>query len=350
MKELGKIQHGFFEDTILQNCGYKRKEVSCGPGFGVDVAVIDLPNGLAMATASDPLSLIPSLGLEESAWLSVYLMANDIATTGHSAMYAQFVLNLPAYFSAADFKTYWNYIHLFCKEMKIAITGGHTGFIEGQNSTIAGGGTLTTIAPKKDLLISKNAKSGNVLLVTKQCAISSSAILAMSFPETVKNKLGKEIYDQGCGLFYKTSSVNDALVAVGPGINNSGITAMHDVTEGGVLGAIYELAIASGNGASIYSDCLPMGEAQKQICNLFSIDPRYCIGAGSMIIAVKKGFETNVINRLKQENIDCAIVGELTEKERGVKLTEDNKESELLYSGKDPYWNAFFKAYQEGWK
>src|SRR3546814_13979462 len=90
MKELGKIQHGFFEDTILKNCGYNRKEVSCGPGFGVDVAVIDLPNGLAMATASDPLSLIPSLGLEESAWLSVYLMANDIATTGHSAMYAQF--------------------------------------------------------------------------------------------------------------------------------------------------------------------------------------------------------------------------------------------------------------------
>jgi len=350
MKELGKIQHGFFEDTILQNCGYKRKEVSCGPGFGVDVAVIDLPNGLAMATASDPLSLIPSLGLEESAWLSVYLMANDIATTGHSAMYAQFVLNLPAHFSATDFNTYWNYIHLFCKEMQIAITGGHTGFIEGQNSTIAGGGTLTTIAPKKDILVSKNAESDNVLLVTKQCAISSSAILAMSFPDTVKNKLGKEIYDQGCGLFYKTSSVNDALVAVGSEIDNSGITAMHDVTEGGVLGAIYELAIASGNGARIYNDCLPMGEAQKQICNLFSIDPRYCVGAGSMIMAVKRGFEKDVINRLKQQDIDCTIVGELIGKERGIKLIEDNKESDLLYSGKDPYWNAFFKAYQEGWK
>src|SRR3546814_10890616 len=138
----------------------------------------------------------------------------------------------------------------------------------------------------------------------------------MSFPETIKNKLGKEIYDDGCGLFYKTSSVNDALVAVGSDINNSGITAMHDVTEGGVLGAIYELAIASQNGACIYNDCLPMGEAQKQICDLFSIDPRYCIGAGSMIIAVKKGFEKNVINRLKQQSIDCAIVGELTEKER----------------------------------
>src|SRR5690606_30673729 len=144
----------FFEDTILRNCGYRRPEVSTGPSFGVDVAVIDLPNGLAMALASDPLSLIPSLGLEESAWLSVYLMANDIATTGNLPMYAQFVLNLPGEFSKADFKTYWNHIHTICNKLGVAITGGHTGFIEGQNSTIAGGGTLINIALKEQILVS----------------------------------------------------------------------------------------------------------------------------------------------------------------------------------------------------
>src|SRR5690606_22541346 len=248
MKELGKIHQEFFEESIRQHCGYTRTEVSTGPGFGVDVAVIDLPGGLAMAMASDPLSLIPSLGLEESAWLSVYLMANDIATTGHLPMYGQFVLNLPADFSMVDFKTYWNYIAVFCKDLKIAITGGHTGFVEGQNSTIAGGGTLTTVAAKDKRLVSTHAKATNVILVTKQCAISSSAILAMSFPETVKNKLGKETFDQGCELFFKTSSVNDALVAVGSNINNYGISAMHVVTEGGVTCAIYELAIAPYNG------------------------------------------------------------------------------------------------------
>ena len=68
-KELGKIQKDFFEDAILSSCGYPRPEVSCGPAFGVDVAVVDLKNNLAMVSASDPLSLIPSLGLEESAWL-----------------------------------------------------------------------------------------------------------------------------------------------------------------------------------------------------------------------------------------------------------------------------------------
>src|SRR5690606_25741622 len=189
-KELGKIQKDFFEDTILSSCGSSRSEVLSGPAFGVDIAVVSLPNDLAMIMASDPLSLIPSLGLEESAWLSVYLMANDIATTGNLPMYAQFVLNLPGEFSKADFKTYWNHIHTICNKLGVAITGGHTGFVEGQNSTIAGGGTLISIALKEQILVSKYAKASNVILVTKQCAISSTSILAMSFPETVKNKLG----------------------------------------------------------------------------------------------------------------------------------------------------------------
>lgn len=349
-KELGKIQKGFFEETILQRCGFVRPEVVNGPAFGVDVAVVDLPNNLAMAIASDPLSLIPSLGLEESAWLSVYLMANDIATTGNLPMYAQFVLNLPAGFSSADFKTYWNYIDHFCKDLGVAITGGHTGFIEGQNSTIAGGGTLITIGEKKDILTSQNAKPGNSILVTKQCAISSSAILAKSFPETVKNNLGKEIHDRGCELFYRTSAVNDALTAVGNDERHTDVIAMHDVTEGGVLGAIYELAVASGCGAHVYNDLLPVNHVQAEICKLFSIDPRYVIGAGSMIIAVEKGSEKQVIERLAQAQIECTVVGELLEADQGIRLQEEDETNEMPYFETDPYWASFFEAMKKGWK
>lgn len=347
-KELGKINANDFENIIFNNCGYNRSEVSVGPQFGVDVSVIDLPNGLAIAATSDPLSLIPSLGLQESAWLSVQLMANDMATTGFAPMYAQFVLNLPETFSTLEFNQYWQHIHSFAKEIGVAITGGHTGFIEGQNSTIAGGGTFFTIAPKNEILVSKKATVGNSILVTKQCAMSCTAILSMCFPETIKNKLGKEVYDEACSFFYKTTSLKDALTATAN--NRNEITAMHDVTEGGVLGAIYEMATASGNGAIIYNDKLPVGNIQKEVCNLFSIDPRRSIGAGSMIIACKKGSEENVIERLKKENIDCTVVGKMVSKEDGIKITDGDKIEELTYLKEDPYWAAFFNAYKLGWK
>lgn len=350
MKEqTGKIAHSFFKQFVQDKCGTKRQEVRVGPQFGVDVSVIDLPNGQAMAMASDPLSLIPTLGLIESAYLSVQLVANDIATTGFPPMYGQFVLNLPAQFSQKDFQTYWNYIHQFCSESGIAITGGHTGFIEGQNSTIAGGGTLITITEQNQLLTSKLAEPGDTILVTKSCAISSAAILAKSFPEKVKNKVGIEHSHNACESFYNISVLKDALTAT-DGEKQKEVTAMHDVTEGGVLGAIYEMAIASDNGAIIYNDKLPIGETQSRVCEVFSLDPRYCIGAGSMVIACKKNAVPKIITKLEKNNIPCTEVGEITEKSKGIKLNEEGRKSELIYHEKDPYWEAFFKALKSGWK
>ena len=348
--KLGKIEHHLFEQIIFNKCGHPRNEVIEGAQFGVDVSIVDLKGGMAMTLTSDPLSLIPSLGLQESAWLSVHLMANDMATTGFAPMYGQFVLNLPSTFSKNDFKAYWEYIHQYCSEIKVAITGGHTGFIEGQNSTIAGGGTFVTVAPKNKILLSKFAKSGNAILVTKSCAISSAAILAMSFPETIKNKAGNEIYQLACDSFYQTSSLPDALIAVGHNNEHSEITAMHDVTEGGVLGAIYELAMASGNGAFIYQDKLPIEEVQAKVCAIFDLDPRYCIGAGSMIITCEKEASESVIARLAKNNIKCTVVGEICDREKGIKIVENGKKSDFIYSNEDPYWSAFLTALKKDWK
>ncbi|MDX1652076.1 MAG: AIR synthase family protein [Brumimicrobium sp.] len=349
-KKLGKIDHNLFENFIKYKCGAQQTDVLVKPGFGVDVSVVDLPGDYAMAITSDPLSLLPTLGLRESAWLSVHLMTNDMATTGFSPMYGQFVLNLPAKFSREDFKIYWNYIHEFCEEIGIAITGGHTGFIEGQNSTIAGGGTLITVAPKESILTVKNASAEDSILVTKTCGLSTAAILAMSFPETVKAKIGKEKHQEACDSFYQTSSLRDALVAVGNGSERLDITSIHDVTEGGVLGAIYELAVASENGAMVFNDKLPVNNLQKEICEIFSLDPRYCIGAGSMIITCRNGSARRVIDRLAKENIPCVEVGQLSEKEKGIKLRGDKGVEDLIYCEEDPYWEAFFKAFKAGFK
>lgn len=348
-KKTGKITASDFNQFLLNKCGKTRPEVYVGPQFGVDVSIVNLPNGQAMATASDPLSLIPSLGLKASAWLSVQLVANDIATTGFAPMYGQFVLNLPAHFPEQDFQTYWNNIHQFCTDLGVAITGGHTGFVEGQHSTIAGGGTFTTIAAQEQLLTSSLAQAGDVILVTKSAALSSSAILAMHFPETVKQNAGIENYQAACASFYDISVLPEAIIAKSLE-NGKAITAMHDVTEGGILGAIYEMAIASGNGAIIENEKLPVDEAQSKVCEVFSLDPRYCIGAGSMIITCKQEAVPQLIAQLKTKAIPCVEVGRMTEKAQGITLIEKDETTDVIYHDKDPYWAAFFKALQLEWK
>lgn len=348
-KQLGKISIPLFDRTVAAMGGRQRPEVRTGPRFGVDVSVVDLPGGMAMAMTSDPLSLIPSLGLEASAWLSVHLMANDMATTGHGPMYGQFVLNLPDTLNEGDFKQYWAYIHQFCADIGVAITGGHTGFVAHQHSTISGGGTLVTVAPRDSLLTAASARMGDTILVTKQCALSSAAILAMSFPQTVKNKAGAEIQEAACRSFYHTSVLQDALVAVGDRNDHGQVSAMHDVTEGGVLGAIYELAVASGHGALIHNDKLPLHPVQRQVCSIFGLDARYCVGAGAMVIACRPAATQPIIDRLKAAGIPCAEVGRLTDATKGINLEEAGQVRNIPYYDEDPYWAAFFNAYQNGW-
>lgn len=205
--DTGKIQNNFFKSRVFPYCGAQRGEVVVGPEYGVDVSIVNLNNGLVMAMTSDPLSLIPTLGLRESAWLSVQLMANDMATTGFAPMYAQFVLNLPMSLTAEDFDQYWKYIHEYCNRLGVAITGGHTGRFDGLNSTVSGGGTMITVAPGEDIITSKGASAGDVLIMTKECALISTAILALSFPDTVKDSCGYAFHHQACNLFYETSAV-----------------------------------------------------------------------------------------------------------------------------------------------
>ena len=345
----GKLTGESFRQLVRPKTGLHRKEVLHGPQFGVDTAIIDLGNNLGLAVSSDPLSLIPSIGMKASAWLSVHLMANDMATTGFAPMYAQMVLNLPPSLSTAAFEEYWSYIHRFCEEIGVAITGGHTGQIAGQNSTISGGGTMFLTAPLGRIISSQSASPGDVLVVTKEAAMTSTAILAMSFPKTVINKTGKETYDTACNNFYQTSSLPEALLATEALAPNLELKAMHDVTEGGLLGAMLEMAQASGCSVKVDNEALPIGEAQKRITGLFGIDPRFCVGAGSMVMAVKKGKEDALLQHLANRKIKATVVGEFTPKEAGNVLVENGEEKPLSFDGRDPYWEAFFKAYKDQW-
>jgi hydrogenase maturation factor len=126
--------------------------------------------------------------------------------------------------------------------------------------------------------------------------------------------------------------------------HNIELKAMHDVTEGGVVGAIIELAQASNCGFLIYDNKLPVGKTQKQIAELFNIDHRFSLGAGSMIIVVKNGTENKLVSKLKKRHIPAAVVGEITPESLGFKIQLNDKKEEVNFNGKDPYWDAFFNA------
>lgn len=344
----GKISAEVFKSDLLNRLGAKRKDILQGPSFGVDTSIIDLGHDQVLAVSSDPLSLIPSLGMKVSAWLSVHLLVNDMCTTGFAPEHAQFVLNLPTSLSRDQFNEYWGEIDQLCNELNIAITGGHTGQVPGQESTISGGGTMFLKAPKGKVITSNNCRAGDVIIATKSAALSSTSLLSRAFPNTITKKLGKETQSKGAENFWKLSVLEDSQIAVDTLVPNDELHAMHDVTEGGILGAIDEMAQASNVGFDINADAIRIAEETKEIANLFEIDPLFSVGAGCLLLSISPESVDSILSSFETKGVPATAIG--TFRKDHVKNVTRNGISELFsFDGKDPYWSAFFSAIEKGW-
>lgn len=345
-----KINNKLINDTLLNQLGYRNENVLKGPSFGVDSSLIKISDELEMVCASDPLSYLPQLGPELSAYLSVHLIANDIVTSGVAPQYFQMVLNLPENMTEKVFQEYWRAIHYECEKNNIAITGGHTGWVMGQNSTVSGGGTMFAIAPKGSLLTSDQAEAADVIVMTKHAAIASTAILGLYFPETSRKLFKREEPYDYLQLFHQISVMREGLLAVDFNKRNPGsVKAMHDITEGGVLNAVAEFSIAAGISCELDLRKVPVLEEQWKLCDHFGLSPFEIIGAGSMLMSVNPNKVEELLSFLNDNGIQATVIGSFHNKERSTYKDLRGKVNGLKPIEQDPYWKAFGNALENEW-
>jgi hydrogenase expression/formation protein HypE len=137
------------------------------------------------------------------------------------------------------------------------------------------------------------------------------------------------------------------LTAVGVGVRENGVTAMHDATECGVWGGLYEMAQSARLGARIEKGKIIVEEGIEEVCRFFGIDPYASISEGTLIIACKEKKVPDVVKALARKDIKSSIVGELTKPEKGMVLVEKGRERKLEHPIVDPFWRAFYDALEK---
>jgi hydrogenase maturation factor len=350
LSKIGKFPPNIMEKIIYPRLGRKRPEIIVGPGHGLDNAVVQLGHNQVLVISSDPLSAIPELGMKDSAWLSVHLLASDLSTCGFPPRFIVTNFSLPPQMKNEQFEEYWNAFHTECEKLGIAILGGHTGRYVGADYTVIGGGVMMTLAPENRYLAASMAKPGDHIIMTKGVAVAATGILARVFPETVKEAYGLTFFRKAQEYFYEFSVVKDALTAASVGLRDDGVTAMHDVTEGGLLGALYELSEASKVGLEVNISDIIVTKEEKLICDLFSLDPYVTLSEGTLIIAVKPSKAQKVLDALRTKGIQGKVIGRILDRDGGRWIRKNGRLKPLRKPTVDPYWKAYWKAYREGWK
>jgi hydrogenase expression/formation protein HypE len=347
--QLGKPSRELMAGLIGRLTGSKAASVIIGPTPGVDVSILQVEPHKVMIVSCDPVSFIPSMGARDSARMSVYEVASDVATSGISPKYAVVDLNLPPKMSDRVLTAYWKSFHNTCKELGLSIIGGHTGRFEGCDYSVIGGATLWTYSSDDGYVTSNMAKDGDDIVITKSAAFGATSVLTRAFPRTVRRTLGHKLFDKAWNYFRSANTVRDATTAVKAGIHDRGVTAMHDSTEVGVVAAILELAEASHLGGTISLDDIPISEETLQLCRHFRINPLTSLGEGSLVIACRPQRTKAIIDKLRQEKIRASRIGILSSSTRGVYGTNNRGRISLRYPSKDPYWRAYWKAVRNGW-
>jgi len=343
LPEIGKISPEIFNELIFPRLGASNGSVIVGPQHGVDVGIVQIGNK-AVALTTDPVFIVPEYGWERAAWFALHILVSDAVTSGLKPRFLSIDLNLPMEMTKGQLEIVWETIHQECQRLGVSIVCGHTARYENCHYPMVGGATVLGVGEKDEYITPKMARAGDKIIITKGPAIEATGIFATMFPQLIEENFGLEFSQRAEKIFYQMSVVEDALTAVSVGVREEGVTAMHDATECGVWGGLFELSQAANLGIRIEKECIVVEDCVEDICKLFGIDPYASISEGTLIITCREHKALEVVEALTRKNVKSSIVGELTALGKGMIVVKDGKEKKLEHPIVDPFWRAFYGA------
>jgi len=341
LPKLGKIHPDFFNQHIYSRLGKPDKSIMVGPQNGVDFGVVDLGDKV-MVLSTDPFFIAKELGLEKAAWFAVHIIASDVAVSGIPPRYLAIDLNLPPEMTEAELVKMWEAVHRECKKLKISVVTGHTARYAGCNYPMVGGATMFGLGEKKEL-INPRAKAGDAIIISKGPAIETTGLMSAYFPEFLEAKYGKSFVKRAQDIFYQMSTVKDAAIAASVG----GVTAMHDATECGVWGGLFEIAQHSRVGMCIDLNKIILQEEVRLTCECFGLDPYKSISEGTLLATANKQKAKFIVSALEEAGIPASIVGQVTEKSKGMRVLDGSKSYALKHPKIDPFWGKFEEYFKK---
>lgn len=298
--KVGKIPENVLKRSVFKQLHTKRDEVVLGAGVGEDCAALKLAEDEVFVISTDPITGTA----KDIGELAIQITVNDLASSGAEPIGVMLTMLLPENVSEQELKTVMSQVESACEKNQIQVMGGHTEVTKAVNQIVI---SVTGVAKVKNgrLVSTAAAEPGMDILVTKWIGIEGTAILAKEKEAELSTRYAKPFLETAKAFDQYLSVLPEAATAI-----KSGVAAMHDITEGGVFGALWELAEASGVGLEIDLKKIPLKQETVEICEYFGISPYELISSGSMLMAAKDG--NRLVMELQKAGIPAVIIGKAT--------------------------------------
>lgn len=310
--KIGKLPEQVLVRSVLRQIKHRREEVLSGPAVGRDCAALKLKDGEILVMSTDPITgTVKDMGSQ-----AVHITANDLAVSGAEPLGIMLTLLLPDTVEEPQIRAMMQEVESTCEELGMEVLGGHTeitNVVRQPLISVTGVGKLR----QEQMPDLSRVRPGQDLVVTKWIGLEATAILAKEKEEELLKEFSPEFVRTAREFDRYLSVVPDAKTAVA-----AGVCAMHDITEGGVFGALWEVAEGANVGLEADLKKIPIRQETVEICELFNLNPYHIMSSGSVLAVTEDG--PGLVRELERAGIPAAVVGRTTSgKDRIVRNGED---------------------------
>ena len=353
--KIGKVSTNVLKRSVLRQINTRREEVVNGAGIGGDCAIFSFPGETMTVTCVQEASLwiskaafpghkagerepqlMPVEAKAETAvqdaavWKRtneepsaeqrtitqlIQKCANNLAARGAEPVSVLITLLLPESLEEPDLKELMEEAERICSSLHIQIAGGQTrvtGAVMTPYGVVTGVGKISA-GTFRSL---KSAAPGQDVVISKWIGLEGTAILAKQYRGRLLERYPAWLVEEAAGFDRLLSVIPEAATAV-----KSGVCAMHDVSEGGIFGALWELAEGAGVGLTIDLKKLPLRQETVEVCECCNVNPYELLSGGCLLMTSGDG--SGLVSALKAEGVPAVIVGKVTDSKDRILVNED---------------------------
>lgn len=307
----GKISDSILKRSVLKKCRTKHPAVLQGAGAGQDSAVFSLQQEKIVSAAVQPELL------EDKKMIGYTLehAVNNLACSGCLPAAVLLTVLLPQDAQEKDLKEIMDEAEETCKNLGIQIAGGHTQVTDAVkrpvfNVTAIGFGSQDRAAGKTG--------AGKELVMTGFAGLEGTALLARARRDELCRRFPVDFVEHAKSYADRISIVKEAFIAW-----EKGAALLHDASQGGIFGALWELCEKAGCGMEANLRLIPIKQETIEICEYFGLNP-YCLkSGGALLIAAESGEE--LVAELAHRGIPACVIGRLTDSNDRILLNGEEK-------------------------
>ncbi len=329
MLKTGKLDSDLLKKLVFDKITYRSDDVKVRPGIGEDCAVMDFGD-YDCVMSTDPITAAVS----DIGRLAIHITCNDIASNGVQPLGIMLAVMLPEGTDENDVGHIMGQAAETAGNLGVEVIGGHTEITPAVNqpvivSTAIGKTCSGTSQSGNDMM------PGDYIMVSKSIGLEGSGIIACDYEERLRGILTEE-------EIIRAKSFLDLVSVVPEGVEAGkiGTHGMHDVTEGGIMGAVWEMCQISGTGALISEGKIPVEPETKKICKYFDIDPARLISSGSMVIVTAEDRKDDMLAAMDKAGIKCTVIGRVAERDFGIMKESGGNLTEI----EPPYADEIYKV------